>query len=106
MAAPKGHKKWGGRAKGTPNKNKSAILAIATKSLGKEPIEELCQFYKDSSDPALKLGALKEICTYCHPKLKSTEVILDGEVQHEASEEVISLFKSWIKLAKGERDQK
>jgi hypothetical protein len=49
------------------------------------------------------VNAAKELCQYARPKLKAVDVKLEGDVQHEASEEVKSLFKEWIKLAKGER---
>lgn len=41
--APKGHKKWGGRAKGVPNKLTSGILERAL-AIGRDPLDILFLF--------------------------------------------------------------
>ena len=57
MAAPKGHQRWGGRAKGTPNKNtrdlKNMILAALDKAGGIEYL--VAQAIKDNPAPFMSL---------------------------------------------------
>lgn len=97
MAAPKGHKKWGGRKKGDPNK-KTEVLQDKAKELGIDPFEILLHFangdwealgYKESFEykytpsgarymvdviPAeLRCKAAADACQYLHPKRKAID---------------------------------
>lgn len=101
MAAPKGHPKWGGRKKGTPNKVKSG-LSEKLEASGKDPFQTLMDLL-DHSEAGIRLSAAKELAQYLEPKRKAIEMKMDGEVQHELSEDIKALFQTWIKLAKGER---
>jgi hypothetical protein len=47
-----------GRQKGTPNKDRAALKEIALKALGREPIEELCDLYKNALEEPIRLNAL------------------------------------------------
>lgn len=77
---PKGHPKTGGRLKGTPNKNRQELVTLVESIIGRAPIEELCRYYQQQTDESLQLAALKEICSYCHPKLRAVEhSAKDGE---------------------------
>lgn len=75
MAAPKGHKKWGGRQKGTPNKDTKALCdRIASKYPGWDPVEAMAEIAQDdTNDVMIRLAALKEIAQYIHPKRKAIE---------------------------------
>lgn len=78
----RGSPKTGGRKPGTPNKDRKELLAIVEGVIGRPPIEELCRYYQSQTDEALQLAALKEICSYCHPKLRAVEhSAKDGEGQ-------------------------
>lgn len=98
MAAPKGHKRWGGRAKGTPNASTLPLEAKA-KELGVDPFEILLLFaagdwkalgyqeeqapssfskegvvYKYTIDPSVRSKAAAEVCSYLYAKRKALEV--------------------------------
>lgn len=75
MAAPKGHKKWGGRQKGTPNKDTQALQdRIASKYPGWDPVEAMAEIARDEqNDVMIRLAALKEVSQYIHPKRKAIE---------------------------------
>ena len=104
MAKPKGLPKSGGRQKGTPNKNRQELVAIAEGILGRAPIEELCHYYKSKGDEALALQALKEICSYCHPKLRAVEVTgKDGEKLEAAGLMTAENVALWIGVAKRDK---
>lgn len=68
-----GHKKVGGRTKGTPNKFNSNLHAIcAAKNLN--PFEALLEMANNKeTEPGHKLGALKELCEYLYPKRRRVE---------------------------------
>lgn len=101
MPAPKGHSKWGGRQKGTPNK-RTSDLAERLELSGKDPFDTMIDLL-DHSDPGVRLSAAKELAQYVRAKRKAVEMKLEGDVEHAVSEELKSLFSAWLKLAKGER---
>ena len=98
MPAPKGHPRYGGRKKGTPNKD-SNLVRDKAKALGIDPFEVLLYFvagdweklgyaarervvgYSQSGDeitgdiisPELRQKAARDACEYLHPKLKSID---------------------------------
>lgn len=102
MAAPKGHKRYGGRTKGVPNKQTRNLFQICA-DLGCNPFEEMI---KIAMDPAhdRSFDALKEVSQYLYPKRKSLEH--SGNVSPEvldASEQVTELNKEdQIKLLEQE----
>lgn len=75
--APKGHKKWGGRAKGTPNKKTEAVLNYCL-SKGYDPIDAMLELaYHD--DISIKLSARRDLLSYCYPKLRSIDHSLSDD---------------------------
>jgi hypothetical protein len=96
MAAPKGHPRYGGRKKGTPNK-KDSTLALKSKELGIDPFEILLLFAKGDWEalgypaatfvkegstfvneelyikPETRARAAAEAAQYIYPKLKAIE---------------------------------
>lgn len=73
MAAPKGHPRYGGRTKGTPNKNTSDLMSICEKH-GIHPFEGMVILAKEEKDPDKKFDKLERIAQYVHPKRKAVEV--------------------------------
>ncbi len=75
MAFKEGHKKKGGRQKGTLNKDKGSLRErLEEKFPGFCPIELMCQIAQDPvQEYQLRLQAAKEIAQYIYPKLKSVE---------------------------------
>lgn len=104
MAAHKGHKKLGGRTKGTPNK-KTELLLDKCNELDVDPFEILLLFAKgdwkalgydgaqkvinvtkngdeilgDVISPEIRSRCAKEACEYIHPKRKAVELSNDSE---------------------------
>ena len=78
MGAVRGHKKAGGRQKGTPNK-KSQDLIQRCEDFGFDPFEALLSMARDSEDELLRFNAVKELCQYLFPKRKALEVSGPGE---------------------------
>lgn len=79
-----GHKKIGGRKKGTPNKLGNAVQDMCEK-LGANPLEVMVGLL---SDPEHKFGAAKELLQYVYPKKKALEITItdlsDDEILAEA----------------------
>lgn len=78
MAAPKGHPKYGGRAKGTPNKSTQNLLDICEQE-GIEPFRAMLRAFKDIEDPVRQVDALEKICQYLYPKRKAIELSTDED---------------------------
>lgn len=78
MAAPKGHPRYGGRAKGTPNKATRDLKAIA-REYTSEAMSTLVALLKRDDAPAAQLGAAKEILDRGYGK--ATQVIA-GDADH------------------------
>ena len=87
MAAPKGHPRYGGRAKGTPNKRTRELLDAtraarekARRVLGKDAFDGdahalLVLVYRDTSLPIeLRLDAAKVAINYESPRLQAIQV--------------------------------
>ncbi len=72
MAAPKGHKKYGGRQKGTPNKLTMGLLEKCH-ARGIDLFDALLDIIQETEDPLLKFNAIKEACQYVYPKRKAIE---------------------------------
>ncbi len=99
MGAPKGHGRYGGRKKGTPNK-KGQALADKAASMGIDPFEvvllyakgdwkslgyDSSVYVKESADgstttlgyvisPELRAKCAQDACQYLHPKRKAIEI--------------------------------
>lgn len=72
MGAPKGHPRYGGRTKGTPNKKTSTLIDICDRK-GINPFEALLDLCTNE-EISVRLAALKEICSYIYPKQKAIEM--------------------------------
>ena len=94
MAAPKGHPRYGGRAKGTPNKRTRELLdatrAVREKArrvLGKDAFDGdahalLVLVYRDTSLPIeLRLDAAKVAINYESPRLQAIQVEGHTEIE-------------------------
>lgn len=92
--APKGHPKWGGRKKGTPNKVNAAVREIVEQVLGKTIPERLLEIARDR--PREEPDILMALLPYSYPKLAQTQII--GDVTLNASEEINRLVEEWEKL--------
>lgn len=73
-------KKFGGRKKGTPNKDKRNLLdRLQEKFPGFCPLEKMCEMAVDeTNDVNIRLTASKEVAQYVYPKLKSVEHMGEG----------------------------
>lgn len=97
MPAPKGHKKWGGRQKGTPNKSRSELVAIC-EQYKCNPFEGMVILAVAEKDPHRKFDKLERIANFVYAKPKAIE--LSGEVQttgpsidQSTAEELIEIIK-------------
>lgn len=67
----KGHKKTGGRKKGTPNKK----TAQFKDKLGKfDTVAELINLFKTTDDDSLKVTICKEFLKYEYPQRKAVDI--------------------------------
>lgn len=78
MGAPKGHKKYGGRKKGTPNKNSLSLqqkLDAFDNGAGFDPIAEVLNLYTliHADNPLVAVKILTELMQYIYPKRKALE---------------------------------
>lgn len=83
MPAPKGHARYGGRQKGTPNKVTRDLFAkLEEKSF--DPWAEMIEIARDMNHPD-RTTAIKEMLQYIYPKRKAVEVSgsMDLRVQQE-----------------------
>lgn len=71
MAAPKGHPRYGGRSKGTPNRFSQNLIEIC-KEKDLDVFEALVEIAKNDSHPD-NFHSLKELAQYLYPKRKSLE---------------------------------
>jgi DNA-binding Xre family transcriptional regulator len=71
MKFEKGHKKLGGRQKGTLNKKRNLEELFA--SMGLDPFSALAEIAANSEKEDIRLSALKELCQYLEPKRKALE---------------------------------
>jgi hypothetical protein len=114
MPAPKGHARYGGRVKGTPNKS-SLLVKEALEQLGVDPIEVLAMFargdwqalgydsdkiatshsefgttYKYTIDPAIRAKCAMDLVGYVYSKRKAIDIAMEVSGR---SEEIRSLPK-------------
>lgn len=70
----KGHKKTGGKVKGSINKERLNLIdRIREKFPGLCPIEILCDTILSTPDEATRVACCKEVAQYLYPKLKSID---------------------------------
>lgn len=68
-----GHKKAGGRRKGTPNKSTLAVQEMLDK-LGCDPIEVMAKIAMNRKNPPELRGKMaSELAKYIHPQRKAVE---------------------------------
>ena len=73
----KGHKKTGGRKKGTPNKKTAQFKEI----LGNfDTVTELKELYQTTDKDDLKFAICKEFLKYEYPQRKAVEIANDIEL--------------------------
>lgn len=105
MGAPKGHPRYGGRQKGTPNKD-TLNLAQFLEKKNFSPIEEIIKRMPRLADvEAIKVCL--ELLQYIYPKRKALEVSdPGGEPLGSGSSDALEKFKeSTLKVFK-ERQEK
>lgn len=115
MAAKKGHKKAGGRKKGTPNKRTQSVIDKVS-ALGCDPIVFLCHVMKGDweklgyqsqtvlksagmgqtfEEDVIQLGdrkdAAKELAHYIYPKRKAIEISTDENPFNNDEDIVVDL---------------
>lgn len=84
MPAPKGHKRYGGRRAGTPNRKTQDLLAICEEE-GLDVFRAMIHLAKNA-DPAIRMAMLKELAQYLFPKRKAVEI--SGELDMKLVERI------------------
>lgn len=101
MAAPKGHKRYGGRQKGTPNKSTLRIEEILTAE-NFHVIPEMIALFRNTENDKVKASVVCHLCDLVHAKRKAIEH--SGEITNpylqKSMEELESLVKSKLKEKK------
>lgn len=84
MATPKGTR-YGGRAKGTPNRDTQKVIEIIEREKC-DPIEFLCWVVnanvaklKEAPELEQRIAAAKELASYIYPKRKAIEHSVEDE---------------------------
>jgi hypothetical protein len=93
----KGHPKWGGRAKGTPNKisvNLKTILADKLESFVNNIDKELEQI----KQPDKKVAAIAQLLPFIMPRYSSTAISADTERDINAEDFIKDLDKKYKKI--------
>ena len=75
--------KTGGRAKGTPNRDKQVLRERLSSSYPEyDPILAMVEMANDESlEPSMRLDCHKTVANYIHPKMRSIEVLQSQEPQ-------------------------
>jgi len=83
--------KTGGRQKGTPNKNRAALLAKLEDSFPTyDPLLALVEIAQDpKTDQAMRVDCHKTLASYIYPKMRAAEPV----VADEASPLVIKIVE-------------
>ncbi len=89
MAFTPGHKRIGGRTKGTPNKA-SLPIAETCAFYGCDPLQAMIECLKK---PEYRFAAAKELLQYIYPKRKALDITLE----HFTLEEIEAFLR--VKLA-------
>jgi hypothetical protein len=74
--------KTGGRQKGTPNRNRVALLEkLATAFPEYDPLLALAELAQDDEvDLSVRLDCHKTLATYLYPKMRSVDCVQDHEL--------------------------
>lgn len=83
MAAPKGHPKYGGRVKGTPNKKTESLIEICERK-GINLFEAMLEMTQHP-DPSIAFQAIKEASSYIYQK-RGVQVNISGDIELRAVE--------------------
>lgn len=79
-----GRRTGAGRPKGSRDKGKAALEAVATLN-GTTPIAFFASILADEARPLeLRFAAAKELAPYMHPKLSSIDAKIDATLKHES----------------------
>lgn len=79
MAAPTGHKKHGGRKKGTPNKRNVYSVHERLKALGVDLVREILREVNAIEKPFLRAKCYLQLLEYCDAKRKAVELSTDDD---------------------------
>lgn len=76
MGFKKGHVRYGGRQKGSENKDRKTCLEIVEGALGKPLMQEWIELYTEvrKTNKALACRAIEGISKYCMPTMQSVQV--------------------------------
>jgi hypothetical protein len=85
MRFEKGHKKLGGRKKGTINK-RTRVEEVCQEA-GIDPFAILAEIASSAKEETTRLAAAKELARYLEPQLKAIE-IASPEKSHESAPEI------------------
>lgn len=82
MGFKPGHKKIGGRVKGTKNRF-TADLEAKCEAQGIDPFTLMLEYLTQPCDPQLRLKAIQEVCRYLYPQRKALEIDqkVDGGIE-------------------------
>lgn len=97
MPAPKGHERYGGRIKGTPNKKTKFVQDILD-SQNFNLIEEILKNIKEVSNKADKAKLLLQLVPYCYPKL--TSIVHSGDIDLGETEQNNTRAEQLLRAAK------
>ncbi len=78
MPAPKGHARYGGRQKGTPNKVTKDLIDIVHECLGMSLPEKIFELFP-GLQKSQKAQVLMQMMDYIYPKRKAIDVTTKGE---------------------------
>lgn len=106
MGFKPGHKKMGGRQKGTLNKTTETLFAKCER-MGIDPFERLLELANDS-DKNIALAATREVAQYLYPKRKALEVSGGDKpvVVEQNKERVAELEKLLSDIINGQKYKK
>lgn len=98
MGAPKGHPKYGGRKKGTPNKNKVFSVSSRLSEMGIDLIGEILNEIEQLDKPFLKVKCYFQLLEYCDAKRKAIEVTDNTDAAQEAREKISNMPMAELKM--------
>ena len=91
MPFEKGHKKIGGRQKGTPNKKNLIKVNDLLLKLNINPVQRLIEIAEsDLTSVDQKINCYKEVAKYTYPKLKSQEIFIEPDVLPPSKIEIVA----------------
>lgn len=109
MGAKKGHPKYGGRVKGTPNKS-TVTLQQKCDDAGLDVFEAMIDLAQNDSDVSVRMTMLKELASYLYAKRKPLEAPEDTsievgrrveEIKSLSTEQQIKMLEAGIRKLKG-----